>query len=77
MYWFKSNLPLKRKKKLKNRTDTSQINFNMPQFSPYWFINIISWSFSIIAFLVWYNQAIILPAIIRLNLSRTIKLMNS
>jgi hypothetical protein len=48
----------------------------MPQLSPFWFINLISWSFSIIAFLVWYNQAIILPNILRLNLSRTILLFN-
>nr|NP_150353.1 ATP synthase F0 subunit 8 [Rhizophydium sp. 136]AAK84283.1 ATP synthase F0 subunit 8 [Rhizophydium sp. 136] len=49
----------------------------MPQFSPLWFINIISWTFAIISFLVWYNQAIILPSIVRLNLSRTIMLFNS
>ena len=44
----------------------------MPQLSPLWFINTLSWSFAIISFLVWYNQAIILPSILRLNLSRTL-----
>lgn len=44
----------------------------MPQFSPLWFINLISWAFAIISFLVWYNQSIVLPAIVRLNLSRMI-----
>jgi len=44
----------------------------MPQFSPLWFINLISWTFAIISFVVWYSQAITFPSIIRLNLSRII-----
>lgn len=44
----------------------------MPQFSPLWFINLISWTFAIISFVVWYVQAITFPAIIRLLLSRII-----
>jgi hypothetical protein len=44
----------------------------MPQFSPLWFINLISWTFAIIAFVVWYVQAITFPSIIRLLLSRVI-----
>lgn len=42
----------------------------MPQFSPLWFINLISWTFAIISFVVWYVQAITFPSIIRLILSR-------
>ena len=44
----------------------------MPQFSPLWFINLISWTFAIISFVVWYVQAITFPSIIRLILSRII-----
>lgn len=44
----------------------------MPQFSPLWFINLISWTFAIISFIIWYIQAINFPNIIRLNLSRII-----
>ncbi len=44
----------------------------MPQFSPLWFINLISWTFAIISFVVWYVQAISFPNILRLNLSRII-----
>ena len=42
----------------------------MPQFSPLWFINLISWSFAILSFVVWYSTAITFPSIIRLKLSR-------
>ena len=44
----------------------------MPQFSPLWFINLISWTFAIISFVIWYVQAISFPTILRLNLSRII-----
>lgn len=44
----------------------------MPQFSPLWFINLKSWTFAIISFVVWYVQSITFPAIVRLNLSRKI-----
>jgi hypothetical protein len=46
--------------------------YTMPQFSPLWFINLISWTFAIISFVVWYSQSITFPSIIRLNLSRII-----
>lgn len=56
----------------------SQINLLiMPQFSPLWFINLISWTFAIISFVIWYVQAITFPNILRLNLSRKIMEMNS
>jgi hypothetical protein len=42
----------------------------MPQFSPLWFINIISWSFNLISLLIYINQAIIFPKLIKLQLSR-------
>jgi hypothetical protein len=44
----------------------------MPQFSPLWFINLMSWTFGIISFIVWYVQSITFPSIVRLNLSRLI-----
>ncbi len=49
----------------------------MPQFSPLWFINLISWTFAILSFVIWYIQAITLPNILRLNLSRKIMEMDS
>jgi len=49
----------------------------MPQFSPLWFINLISWTFALISFVVWYVQAITFPSIIRLNLSRIILINGS
>lgn len=44
----------------------------MPQFSPLWYINLMSWTFAIISFLVWYVQAITFPIILRQNLARII-----
>lgn len=44
----------------------------MPQFSPLHYINLMSWSFAIISFIVWYVQSISFPSIVRLNLSRVI-----
>lgn len=52
-------------------------NYIMPQFSPLWFINLISWTFAIISFLTWYVQSITLPNILRKNLSRKIKEKNN
>jgi hypothetical protein len=49
----------------------------MPQFSPLWFINLISWTFAIISFVTWYVQSIILPNILRLKLSRKIMEMKN
>lgn len=42
----------------------------MPQFSPLWFINTISWAFALLSFLIFYHQAISFPAMVRLQLSR-------
>lgn len=42
----------------------------MPQFSPLWFINTISWVFAIISFLVYFSQSISFPNMLRLQLSR-------
>lgn len=44
----------------------------MPQFSPLWFINIISFTFAILSFVIWYVQSITFPSILSLNLSRMI-----
>jgi len=44
----------------------------MPQFSPFWFINVMSWTFAIISFVTWYVQSITFPSIIRLKLSRMV-----
>jgi hypothetical protein len=49
----------------------------MPQFSPLWFINLISWTFVIISFITWYVQSIILPNILRIKFSRKIMEKNS
>jgi hypothetical protein len=49
----------------------------MPQFSPLWFINLLSWSFAIFSFVIWYSQTITFPSIIRLKLSRIIMLFNN
>lgn len=48
----------------------------MPQFSPLWFLNLLSWTFAIIAFVTWYVQAITFPSIIRLKLSRLFMLFS-
>ena len=48
----------------------------MPQFRPYWWINLISWTFVIIAFFTWYNQSINFPKILRIKLSRMMILFN-
>nr|QCQ69092.1 ATP synthase F0 subunit 8 [Powellomyces hirtus] len=42
----------------------------MPQFNPYWWINLISWTFAILSFVTWYHQAISFPATLRIQLSR-------
>ena len=42
----------------------------MPQFSPVWFINTISWGFALLSFLVYFHQAITFPAILQIQLSR-------
>ncbi len=49
----------------------------MPQFSPLWFINLMSWTFAIISFVTWFVQSIILPKILRKNLSRKIMEKNN
>ena len=47
----------------------------MPQLSPLWYINLMSWSFAIISFIVWYVQSISFPSLVRLNISRSIFLL--
>ena len=42
----------------------------MPQFSPTWFINLISWSLLILISLIWINQSVIFPRILKTKLSR-------
>jgi hypothetical protein len=42
----------------------------MPQFRPYWWINLISWILFTFTFLIWFNQSINLPKILKTLLSR-------
>jgi hypothetical protein len=42
----------------------------MPQFKPYWWINLISWTFAILSIITWYNQSITFPKVLRIQLSR-------
>ncbi|KAI9087685.1 hypothetical protein DFS34DRAFT_585833 [Phlyctochytrium arcticum] len=46
----------------------------MPQFNPFWWVNLISWAFAIISFLTWYHQAISFPSTLRIQLSRAVML---
>jgi hypothetical protein len=46
----------------------------MPQFRPYWWINLISWLTAILSFLTWYHQAIALPNLLRIKLARALML---
>jgi hypothetical protein len=48
----------------------------MPQFSPLWFINVMSWTFAIISIVTWFVQSISLPNVLRKILSRKIKEKN-
>ena len=42
----------------------------MPQFSPLWFINTISWFFVLISFITVITSLFLFPLLIRLQLSR-------
>jgi hypothetical protein len=42
----------------------------MPQFRPFWWINILSWIAVFFSFLIWYNQTIFLPKILKKLLLR-------
>jgi hypothetical protein len=42
----------------------------MPQFNPLWWINLVSWTFAILAFTTWYHQTISFPYTIRVQLTR-------
>jgi hypothetical protein len=42
----------------------------MPQFRPFWWINLISWVLLIFTFLIWFNQSIHFPNILKILLSR-------
>ena len=48
----------------------------MPQFSPFWYINTISWAFACITLVVIINQSLAFPKILRLQYSRLVLLNN-
>jgi hypothetical protein len=43
----------------------------MPQFSPVYWINQLSWLFAIVAFVIWFHQTISFPSILRIQVART------
>ena len=43
----------------------------MPQFRPYWWINLISWILVVFTLLLTYHQSISLPKTLKLLVSRT------
>ena len=49
---------------------------NMPQFNPFWWINLISWTFTILSFVTWYHQAISFPNTLRIQLARAVMLFH-
>jgi hypothetical protein len=49
----------------------------MPQFSPLWFLNTISWTFAILSLLIYLHQSLTFPAFITLQLSRFLLLCES
>ena len=49
----------------------------MPQLSPLWYLNLISWTYAILTFIIWYLQVITFPNLIRLNLARKAVIGNS
>ena len=48
----------------------------MPQFSPLWFINTISWFFVLITFLIVIVSTLLFPLLLRLQLSRKNLIVN-
>ncbi len=44
----------------------------MPQFSPLWFIHTLSWAFALLSFLLYLHQALSFPALLHLQLSRSL-----
>jgi len=46
----------------------------MPQFMPFYWVNLISWSFAILSFFTWFHQAISFPNLLRIKLSRALML---
>lgn len=49
----------------------------MPQFRPFWWINLISWLFIVFSFLIWFNQSISFPKILKTLMSRYLILFNN
>jgi hypothetical protein len=49
----------------------------MPQISPVFWINLLSWMFAIFSLVIWFHQAISLPAILRIQAVRTYLLFQS
>nr|YP_009659074.1 ATP synthase F0 subunit 8 [Chytriomyces confervae]QCQ69072.1 ATP synthase F0 subunit 8 [Chytriomyces confervae] len=42
----------------------------MPQFSPIYWCNLLSWMFAILSMVVWFHQTISFPAMLRIQLAR-------
>ena len=64
LHYFFDLINLKRKKKK-----------DMPQFSPLWFINLLSWAFAILSFMLWFTHSILFPNMLRLLLARKVLLV--
>jgi hypothetical protein len=42
----------------------------MPQLNPLWWVNLISWTFAILAFTTWYNHRVSFPNTLSIQLTR-------
>lgn len=56
---------------------TLSLSSHMPQFSPIWWTNLLSWMFAILSFTVWFHQTISFPATLRIQISRSLILFDS
>jgi len=43
----------------------------MPQFSPVYWINQLTWLFAIVSFVIWFHQTISFPNTLRIQVART------
>ena len=48
----------------------------MPQFRPYWWINLTSWILLVFTFLIWFHQSVSFPRTLRILMSRYIILFD-
>ena len=42
----------------------------MPQLNPFWWVNLMSWTFAILAFTTWYHHRVSFPSTLRIQLTR-------